>query len=175
MTLAGGDFLLPNATFFPELLVFLVIVGVIAKKVVPPLNRAMLARQQHIAESLEVIETAKRIQSDTDAAVAAELDEARALARETVDNAHRLAEQIEAEARRTGEEEYARLVGRAQAEIDRSRAQAEAAVISQLAELVVATAERVIEAEIDPARHRALIDQTLSAVAASPDSGPAGA
>jgi F0F1-type ATP synthase membrane subunit b/b' len=36
-----------------------------------------------------------------------------------------------------------------------------------MANLVVATAERVVEAEIDPARHQALIDQAIDAVQAS--------
>ncbi|MBO0692280.1 MAG: hypothetical protein J2P58_05235, partial [Acidimicrobiaceae bacterium] len=62
-----------------------------------------------------------------------------------------------------------------QGEIDRARRQAESSLVEQMAGLVVSTAERVIQAEIDPQRHQALIDDAISAVNASPQASSSGA
>lgn len=169
------NILLPNATIIPELIAFGVVAYVVFKKVVPPINRAIETRQRNIAESLKVIDEANTRQSAVDEQSRTILANARAQARSVVDNANRVAEQLQAEARRRGEEEYAAIVARAQGEIDRSRRQAESSLIEQMAGLVVSTAERVIQSEIDPQRHQALIDEAIGAVNASPQASSSGA
>lgn len=169
---ATKNFLLPNATIIPEFIAFLVVLGVVAKWVVPPINRQITARQRQIADSLTVIEEARTQREQVAAQTKAMLDDARTQARSVLDNANRAAEEIQAEARRRGEEEYARLVARAQGEIDRSRRQAELTLVSEMSDLVVATAERVIDAEIDPSRHRSLIDEAIDAVTSSAQASP---
>lgn len=169
------NILLPNATIIPELIAFGVVAYVVFKKVVPPINRAIETRQRNIAESLKVIDEANTRQSAVDEESRTILANARAQARSVVDNANRVAEQLQAEARRRGEEEYAAIVARAQGEIDRSRRQAESSLIEQMAGLVVSTAERVIQSEIDPQRHQALIDEAIGAVNASPQASSSGA
>jgi F0F1-type ATP synthase membrane subunit b/b' len=67
-------------------------------------------------------------------------------------------------ARRRAEEEHARLVARSEAELAQARRQAELSLVSEMADLVVRAAERVIEAEIDGERHRALIEESIQAV-----------
>lgn len=175
MLVASENILLPNATIIPEVLAFGVVAYVVFKYVVPPINRAIETRQRNIAESLKVIDEANTRQSAVDEEARTILANARAQARSVVDNANRVAEQLQAEARRRGEEEYAAIVARAQGEIDRSRRQAESSLIEQMAGLVVSTAERVIQAEIDPQRHQRLIDDAISAVNASPQASPSGA
>ncbi len=167
MIAASSNILLPNATIVPELIAFLIVAYVVWKYLVPPINKAIETRQRSIAESLLVIEQAKTREAAVDEEAKAILAEARAQARTVVDNANRVAEELAAEARRRGEEEYARVVARAQGEIERARRQTEASLVEEMANLVVATAERVVEAEIDPARHQALIDQAIDAVQAS--------
>lgn len=161
---ASDNILLPNATIIPELLAFGVVAFVIFKKVVPPINRAIESRQRQIAESLRVIEEADTRQSAVNVEAQSILAEARAQARTVVDNANRVSEQLQAEGRRRAEEEYQAIVARAQGEIDRSRRQAEASLVEQMAGLVVSTAERVIQAEIDPNRHQGLINDAINAV-----------
>jgi F-type H+-transporting ATPase subunit b len=170
---ASNNILLPNATIIPELIAFLIVVWVVWKKIVPPINKAIETRQRNIADSLLVIEQAKTRESEVDEEAKAILAEARTQARSVVDNANRVAEELQADARRRGEEEYARVVARAQGEIDRARRQTEASLIEEMANLVVATAERVVEAEIDPARHQSLIDEAIDAVNISAQASPA--
>jgi F-type H+-transporting ATPase subunit b len=172
---SSNNILLPNATIIPELIAFFIVLAVISKKVVPPINRAIETRQRNIAESLKVIDEANTRQSAVDEEAQTIIANARAQARTVVDNANRVAEQLQAEGRRRGEEEYNTIVARAQGEIDRSRRQAESSLIEQMAGLVVSTAERVIQAEIDPQRHQVLIDDAIHAVNASAAQEPSGA
>lgn len=161
---ASNNILLPNATIIPEFLAFVVVLWALTKYVVPPINRAIETRQRTIAESLQVIDEARQRESAVDQQAREILTEARQQARAVVDNANRVAEELQAEARRRADEEYARRVESAQAEIERARRQAESSLVEELAGLVVATAGRVIEAEIDPQRHQVLIDQAIAAV-----------
>lgn len=164
-----SNFLLPNATIIPEFLAFLCVLGVVAWKVLPPVNKAIESRQRSIAESLQVIDEAKQRQANAESEAHRVVDEARQQARTVIDNANRVSEQLQAEARRRGEEEYNRIVARAQSEIERSRRQSEAELSAQLADLVVRAAERVVSSEIDASRHRALIDEAIASVANDSD------
>ena len=44
----GGNFLIPNGTFVVELVIFLVVLGVIAKWILPPLQEVSETRQSRI-------------------------------------------------------------------------------------------------------------------------------
>jgi len=63
VVLAAGDktnnFLIPNGTFFFELLCFLVVLWVLGKKIVPRITQAIDARQQTIRQQFEDAKTAK--------------------------------------------------------------------------------------------------------------------
>uniref|UniRef100_UPI002453BE5C F0F1 ATP synthase subunit B family protein n=1 Tax=Nocardia brasiliensis TaxID=37326 RepID=UPI002453BE5C len=48
---AGENFLLPNGTFFAELLIFVTVLGVIWRFVIPPINRAMEEREARVAKT----------------------------------------------------------------------------------------------------------------------------
>ena len=45
-----SNFLVPNATFFVELFAFALLLFLLAKYVIPPINRAMTARQEAIRQ-----------------------------------------------------------------------------------------------------------------------------
>jgi F-type H+-transporting ATPase subunit b len=48
VTPLASNFLVPNGTFIAELIAFAIIVFILAKWVIPPVNRAMGARQEAI-------------------------------------------------------------------------------------------------------------------------------
>jgi F-type H+-transporting ATPase subunit b len=164
MLVATSNFLLPNATIIPEFIAFLVVLGVIAKFVVPPINKAIEERQRNIATALEAIDEAKVRQAAVEAEAKRIVDEAREQARRILDEANRSSEEIVEAARRRAEEEHVRLLARSEAEIAQARRQAELSLVSEMAELVVRTAERVIQAEIDGDRHRSLIEESIQSV-----------
>ena len=91
-------FLLPNATFFVELVVVLILVFLFYKYLLPPLLRAMRERQEQIRDSIEAAERARRDAESADDERHRLLEEARASAREIVALAQQTAEQVRAEA-----------------------------------------------------------------------------
>ena len=56
---AASNFLVPNATFLVELLAFIVILWILGKYVVPPINRAISDRQASIKKEFDEAEAAK--------------------------------------------------------------------------------------------------------------------
>jgi F-type H+-transporting ATPase subunit b len=170
---AAGIFLLPNGTFFVELAVFLVLIFLIGKYILPPLNRAMEARQGHIRTALEAADAARADAAAADDERRAALEEGRHQAREIVAQANRTAEQVRTEAQVRAQAEYDRILSQAEADVAlaRRRAVEEAAV--RMGEIVLETVELIIGREVDLDTHRDLIDQAVAALNA--DAGAGGA
>jgi F-type H+-transporting ATPase subunit b len=164
MILASSNFLVPNATFFVELIAFVILLGVVGKWILPPINRIMEKRQQDIAESLRVIEAAKAKMEEASAAYEAAMARAHSESRSAIEQANRLAEEIRAEARAKAQAEYDRLVSRAASDIESARQQAVGDLREQAAELAIELAAKVIGAELDAQRHRHLVDEVAAAV-----------
>ena len=55
----GSNFLVPNATFFAELFAFLVILFLLRRYVLPPIQKALTERQEIIAKQMEDAEETK--------------------------------------------------------------------------------------------------------------------
>ncbi len=175
MLASNSNFLVPDGTFIAELIAFLIILGIVAKWILPPLNRAMQARQEEIRSSLEAAEDAKTEADETRAQRQGIIDEARQQAREIVAQANRVADQARADGQSRGQQEYERLVASADAEIALARQRALDEITSRIGALVLSVARQVIEREIDAQRHRALIDEAVSALRAeAAATGPAG-
>jgi F-type H+-transporting ATPase subunit b len=160
-------FLLPNGTFIVELVIFLVILFLIAKYILPPLNRAMEKRQEEIRTSLEAAEEAKADAAAADDERRAALTEARQQAREILAQANRTAEQVSADGRARAEAEYERVMASAEADVELARQRALEDAASRLGELVVDVVERIIGREVSAEAHRDLIDEAVSALESS--------
>jgi F-type H+-transporting ATPase subunit b len=149
MLAANSNFLVPDGTFIAELIAFLIILGIIAKWILPPLNKAMQARQEEIRSSLEAADEAKTEADETRAQRQGIIDEARQQAREIVAQANRAADQVRADGQARGQQEYERLVASADAEIALARQRALDEITSRIGALVLSVARQVIEREID--------------------------
>jgi hypothetical protein len=57
--IAESIFLLPNGTFIVELVVVAVILYLVTKYILPPLNKAIESRQEKIRSSLELADQAR--------------------------------------------------------------------------------------------------------------------
>jgi F-type H+-transporting ATPase subunit b len=161
--LASSNFLVPNLTFVFELVAFLIVIGVLAKYVLPPIQAAMEARQGTIRQALTDAETAKQRAAEAESEYRRILDDARAQARSMVDEAGRLAEQLRADRRAQAEEEYQRTIDRATADIDAAARRASEELRRQSADLIIAVVEKVVEG-LDANAHRELIDRTIAEV-----------
>jgi len=124
MFIADSNFLIPNATFIVELVAFLIVLGVIAKYVLPILKKALDDRAAVIASQLAAADEAKADATAADADRRTALEEARQQAREIVAQANRTAEQVRTEAQANAQNEYERIVGNAETEVGLARQRA---------------------------------------------------
>jgi len=173
--LTSSIFLLPNGTFFVELAVFLIIIFLLGKYVLPPLNKAMGERQEQIRSSLEAAETARADAEAADDERRTALEEARKQGREIVATANRTAEQVRSEAGARGQLEYDRILANAENEVALARRRAVEEAAGKMGELVLDVVERILGREVDAATHRDLIDEAVAALNASDSTAEAGA
>ena len=167
MLVASENFLVPNATFIVELVAFLIVVFVLGKYVLPPLNRIMEERQAAIRQALADAEEAKRRSAEAEEEYKRIINDARTQARTVVEEANKMAEQARSERRQQAEAEYERIVSSATADIEAQARRAQEELRQQAADLAIAVAERVIGEGIDRQAQSGLINRTIDEVAAS--------
>jgi F-type H+-transporting ATPase subunit b len=138
---------------------FLVFIWVTMKYVWPPLVQAMEERRQKIAEGLAQSEQAEQALDRARSEAEGIIREARKKAGEILEQASQRGNQIFEQAKQEALGERDRQVASAEAEIRQATNQAREALRERLAELAVSGAGRVIEKEIDPARHRDMLDK----------------
>jgi len=170
---ASNNFLVPNGTFIVVLIAFLLVLGFIARYVLPPVNNALNERQNKIRGELEAADRAKADAEDADAERRAALEEARAHARDIVSQAAASADQVKRRAEADAQEIHDRIVQAADAEVTIARQAAVEEVTARVGEIVLAAAERVIGREIQAADHQDLIDEAIAAVRAESTTGAA--
>jgi F-type H+-transporting ATPase subunit b len=168
-------FLLPNGTFFVELFIFLLIVFLIGKYILPPLNRAMAERQEKIRSSLDAADKARADAAAADDERRAVLEQARHQAREIVAQANHTAEQVRSEAQARGQAESDRIIANAQSELAVARQRAVEESASRMGEIVLDTVEKIIGREVDGAAHRDLLDEAIEALRSDVQPGDRGA
>jgi F-type H+-transporting ATPase subunit b len=168
-------FILPNGTFFIELVIFLVIVFVTAKYILPPLNRVVEKRQEQIRSSLEAADKARADAAAADDERRAVLDQARQQAREIVAQANHTAELVRSEAQARGQAESDRIIANAETELAIARQRAVEESASRMGEIVLDTVEKIIGREVDGAAHRDLLDEAIEALNSDVQSGDRGA
>jgi F-type H+-transporting ATPase subunit b len=165
MLVASSNFLVPNATFVVELVAFLIVVFLLGKYVLPPLNRIMEQRQATIRQALADSEEAKRRLAEAQAERDDVIRQAQTQARGLVEEANRMAEQLRQERRQQAEQEYERIVNSAYGDIEAQSRRAQDELRRQAADLAVAVAERILGEGIDRQAQQNLIDRTIDEVA----------
>jgi F-type H+-transporting ATPase subunit b len=79
----GQNFLIPNATFFVVLIIFLIVLGVIGKWVVPPISKVLVEREEMLAKTAadnrKSAEQVAAAEADYNAAMAGARTEASAI------------------------------------------------------------------------------------------------
>lgn len=72
-----SNFLVPNGTFFVELIAFAIMFAIIARYIVPPINRAMEARQEAIRKEFAELDQAKADATSAKDEFQSQIEEAR--------------------------------------------------------------------------------------------------
>jgi len=153
-----------NMTFLGQMISFAILVWFTTKFIWPQLNGAIEERQKKVAEGLAAAERARAELKDADAKVATEIKQARLQATEIIDKAQQQGNQILEKARAEAIEEINRLKASAQDEIASMAQRAREQLREQVGALAVRGAEKIVQREIDPAAHKALLDQLATEI-----------
>jgi len=148
-----------NASLFAEMFAFGLFVWATMKFVWPVLTKAMAEREKTIADGLAAGERGKQELAQAHDQAAVVLRQARDKAAEAVNVANQQASHILEEARKESQAERQRQVEAAKAEIQQELNRAKTALRAEVANVAIAAAERIIEREIDPKAHKALLDE----------------
>jgi len=151
-------------TLLGQALSFAILIWFTMKFIWPPLTQAMDERAQRIADGLNAAERAKAELKDADARVAEEIKKARAQAAEIIDKAHAQANQIVDKAKADALLEAARVKATAQAEVEGMVGKAREQLRGQVATLAVQGASKILQREINPDAHKALLDQLVTEI-----------
>jgi len=148
-----------NATFFIQMIVFLILVGFTMKFVWPPIAAALDERAKKIREGLSAADRAKAELAIANKRVEEQLSSARTDAAQRLADAERLAHSMVEEAKGRASEEGAKIVAAARAEADQEASRARETLREQVAALAVKGAEQILRREVDAKVHADLLGQ----------------
>ena len=162
-TAMASNFLVPNGTFFIELAAFALLFFILTKYVIPPINKAMTARQDAIRQEFAGVEEAKQKANSAEAEFKAQIADARKEAARIRDEAHEQGKQIIEEAKQQATTEQQRIKDQAQAQIAAERQQALTSLRAEVGTLATSLAGRIVgEALDDDERSGRVVDRFLA-------------
>ena len=158
-----NNFLVPNFTFVVELIAFAVIVFVLGKYVIPPINNAMTARQEAIRTQFTELDQAKADAKSAEEEFRAQIADARHEAARIREEAREQGAAIIAEMREQAQVEANRIVEHAHSQIEADRQQAVTSLRAEVGALATDLAGRIVgEALDDQARQSRVVDRFLA-------------
>jgi F-type H+-transporting ATPase subunit b len=162
-TSAQGNFLVPNATFIAEIVAFGIIVYILAKWVIPPVNKAMTERQEKIKAQFDEAAQAKADAESTGSELKAQMADARAEASRIREEAREQGAQIIAQHREQAQVEAERITSNAHAQIEVDRAQALSQLKGEVGTIATTLAGRIVgESLDDDARQKRSVERFIA-------------
>jgi len=157
-----SNFLVPNGTFWVELIAFVIMFGIIAKWIIPPINRAMTARQDAIRKEFEELEESKQGAKDAEAEFKAQIADARKEAARIREEAREQGNEIVGEAKEQAQVEAQRVKDQAHAQITAERQAALTSLRAEVGTLATSLAGRIVgESLEDDDRSARVVDRFL--------------
>jgi F-type H+-transporting ATPase subunit b len=158
-----SNFLVPNATFLVELAAFALLFYLLARYVIPPINRAMTNRQDAIRKEFADLDQARADANAAEAEFKAQIADARHEAARIREEAREQGAQIVSEMRQQGESEKARIIDGAHTQIAAERQQAVASLRAEVGTLATTLAGRIVgESLEDDERSGRVVDRFLA-------------
>ncbi|MGI8523770.1 MAG: F0F1 ATP synthase subunit B [Nocardioides sp.] len=159
----ASNFLVPNATFLAELIAFAIIVYVLAKFVIPPINRAMTARQDAIRTQFAELDEAKAEANQAEQDYKEQLNNAKHEAARIREEARDQGVQIVADAREKAQQEADRIVQHAHTQLEADRKSAFAQLRTEVGSIATTLAGRIVgESLDDDERQSRVVDRFLA-------------
>ena len=164
-TLAAGNFLIPNMTFVVELAAFIIVLMVLWRYVIPPVQQAVNARQEMARKLVSDSEEAKQLLEKAQTAYKTAMADARHGAAQLRAQAEQQRREIVEAASTEAEAGVAEIISRGQAQVETERRQAVRQLKTDVGNLAVDLAEKILgEALADSQRQERLIERFLSQI-----------
>lgn len=161
--LASGNFLVPNATFIAELIAFLLILAIIGRYIMPPVQKVIRARQAMIAKQVEDSEQARERLKEAEAQYQSALTEARTEAAQIREHARAEAQRTIEELRAAAQEESARIVARGEEQLANQRGAVVRELRGEIGLLAVELSEKIVDQRLaDDAQVTATVDAFIA-------------
>ena len=145
----ASNFLVPNGTFLVSLLGFVILVWIFGKYLIPPINRAMTARQEAIRKEFADLEEAENDARKAEADYKEQLNNAKHEAARIREEAREQGAQIVQEAREKAQAESARIIEHAHTQIEADRKSALASLRRDVGSLATTLAGRIVGESMD--------------------------
>jgi F-type H+-transporting ATPase subunit b len=160
---AAVNFLVPNATFIAELVAFVLILAILRRYVVPPVQKVMRERQEVIRKQFEDSERARERLAEAEAQYQRALAEARTEAAQIREAARAEAQVVVEELRAQAHEESSRIIARGEEQLQSQRSQVVRELRSEVGSLAVELSEKIVGQRLaDDAQVRATVDSFLA-------------
>jgi F-type H+-transporting ATPase subunit b len=161
MILLDAGLLTLNGTLIAQLLTFLVTLGLLYWLAWGRLVGILEARRTRIREGIEASERAKQEREAAEREYQARLEQARREAQVMLDQAQKMGETLRQELETKAKAQADEIVAQAKREIDVERQRAIQDLRSQVADLAILAAGRIIGESLDAKKHRELIDRAI--------------
>ena len=157
------NFLVPNGTFIVELIAFAIIVFLLFKFVLPPINKAMEARQEAIRQQFADLDKAKADANSAKDEFEAQIADARKEAARIREEAREQGASIIAEMREQAQTEANRIVEHGKTQIEAERQQAVTSLRAEVGNLATSLAGRIVgESLEDDERSARVVERFLA-------------
>ena len=161
----SNNFLIPNFTFFLEVAVFLVILWILGKKVVPKINDLLEKRQEAIRQQFEDAKKAHEEAEKTKKEYSEALAETRKEISRLREEANAEKAQIIEEARATARVEAEAVAEQERAKLATERQQVLMSLRNEIGELAFTLSEKIVRDTLrDDERQRKLVDDFIAGV-----------
>jgi len=151
-----------NATLIGQTIAMIVFVWFCMKYIWPPLLTAIEERQAKIAEGLAAADKGQESLQKATAEAEDIISEARKQATGILDQAHARANEIVADGKADGVKERDRQLSAAKAEIEQEANRAREELRGQVSAIAVASAEKILNREIDGKQHEDILSKLAS-------------
>jgi F-type H+-transporting ATPase subunit b len=148
-----------TATFWIQMIVFLILALFTMKFIWPPITAALDERAAKIREGLSAADRAKAELASANKRAEEELSSARTDAAQRLADADRLAQSMIEEAKSRASDEGAKIIAAARAEAEQEATRARETLREQVAGLAVRGAEQILRREVDARAHADILRQ----------------
>jgi F-type H+-transporting ATPase subunit b len=168
-----SNFLVPNGTFIVELLAFALMLFLLAKYVIPPINKAMTNRQEAIRKQFADLERAQTEAREAEETYKAQLVDARHEAARIREEAREQGAAIIAEMRKQATDENERILKHGRTQLEAERTQAVQSLRTEVGTMATTLAGRIVGESLEEDKRSSRTVERFVATLESDGSAPA--